>query len=214
MTTRDGRHFIVVIHASEVKKIFSWVLKQPNKETGGDLFGSWHERHNGSETNLNIRHAIGAGKLCLRTSFSFCQDVQYSSRISTYLSEHHGMEHVAVWHLHHTGLDQPSAADEDAIWNTMPSHAINRFALIIAVIVDKSNVTLKCFLFEINEETTERLPVLLGKFRILSEPFSRCDVSEAELEEGAEFLPTAEELESFHIIETEESVMGYRKKNV
>ena len=96
----------------------------------------------------------------------------------------------------------------------MPSHAITRFALVIAVIVDKRNVALKCFLFEINEETNERLPVLLGKFRVLSEPFSRCDVSEAELEEGAEFLPTTEELESFHIIETEESVMGYRKKDV
>ena len=215
MTSHDGRRFIVVIRASEVKKIFCWVLKHPTEETGGDLFGSWHERHNGLETNLNIHHAIGAGKFCLRTSFSFCQDVQYSSRIATYLSEHHGMDHVAVWHSHHTGLDQPSVPDENAIWNTMPPHAINRFALIIAVIHDKSNVALKCFLFEINEETNERLPVLQGKFRVLPEPFSPGDVSEAALEEGAESsLPTAEELASFHIIETEESVMGCRKKNV
>jgi len=224
MSSRDGRSFIVAIPSSEIKKILSWVLKHPNEETGGDLFGSWHKEEDGVENKLNIRHVIGAGKLCRRTTFSFHQDVRYSSRIAAYLYQHHGIDHVAVWHTHHSALDQPSAPDENAIWSTMPSHALNRFALIIASIADKSNdgvicsVALKCFLFEVDESTNEHLPVLLGKFRVLHEQdrtaFFRSDVKEVELEAGAESLLTVEELESFDIIETETSIVGSRKKNV
>ena len=225
MSSRDGRRFTVVIPASEIKKIFSWVLKHPTEETGGDLFGSWDEEQDGLENKLNILHVVGPGKLCRRTTYSFHQDVRYSSRIATYLNEHHGMEHVAVWHSHQSGLDQPSAPDTNAIWGTMPSYAIKRFVVIIASIVDKSSeddispIALKCFLFEIDERTNKRFPVLLGKFRVLpedSKTVCSCgDIKEAEgVEADAESLLTAEELQTFEIIETETSVIGYRKQNV
>ena len=63
MVSRDERYFSVVIHANDVKKIFSWVLKHPAVETGGDLFGSWEEARSGLENTLNIQYVIGPGKL-------------------------------------------------------------------------------------------------------------------------------------------------------
>ena len=58
------------------------------------------------------------------------------------------------------------------VWETMSSHDISRFVLLIASIADRSKeaenaaVSLKCFLFEIDNKTEECLPVLLGKFRV------------------------------------------------
>lgn len=219
MSSLDGRHFTISIRASDIKKIFSWVLKHPAEETGGDLFGSWEESHNGLQNVLNIRYVIGPGELCRRTSFLFHQDVRYASKMEAYLKDQHGMEHVALWHSHLTVLDRPSNEDENMVWNTMPSHAINRFVLIIANVKDKSSgsvtVSLKCFLFEIDKKTDECLPVLLGKFRILSDknntdPDCTSDAQKVELE-GAEGLITEEELSSFDITETETSVIGCKK---
>jgi len=103
MCSRD-RRFIVEILASELKKIFSWVLKSPSEETGGDLFGLWNEGQDDSENKLCIYHVSGPGKLCRRTPFSFDQDVRYSNKIATYLSQQHGLDHVAVWHSHQSAL--------------------------------------------------------------------------------------------------------------
>ena len=104
----------------------------------------------------------------------------------------------------------------------MPSHDINRFVLIIASIADSSTesenaaVSLKCFLFEIDDKTEECLPVLLGKFRVLTaeetEQTHRFDLHDVELEAGAEFLIADEDLALFEITETETSVIGYRKR--
>ena len=220
MTSRDGRHFTVVIHADDVKKIFSWVLKHPTEETGGDLFGLWEKAHDGIGNTVNIHHVIGPGQLCRRTTFSFHQDVRYASQMEDYLDQHHGMEHVAIWHSHQSGLDRPSAEDEKMVWETMPSHDINRFVLIIANIADRSSecvaVSLKCFLFEIDGKTEECLPVLLGKFRVLSAEETmltdRCDLHDVKLQAGAECLITEDDLASLEITETEPSIMGYRKK--
>lgn len=218
MSSRDGRRFTVAIQANDVKKIFSWVLKHPAEETGGDLFGSWKETHDGLENALNIRYVIGPGELCRRTSLSFHQDVRYASKMEDYLKDQYDIEHVALWHSHLTVLDRPSTEDENMVWNTMLSHAINRFVLVIANVIDgiseRITVSLKCFLFEIDKETDECLPVLLGKFRVSSEKLNKADrtsdVQEVELE-GAECLITEEELESFDITETETSVIGCRK---
>ena len=216
MVSRDERCFIVVIHANDIKKIVSWVLKHPAEETGGDLFGSWEEAHE-AENTLNIQYVIGPGELCRRTTFSFHQDVRYASKMEVYLNDHKGMEHVALWHSHQTSLDQPSTEDENMVWNTMPSHDINRFVLMIANIADRSServcVTLKCFLFQIDQKTDERLPVLLGMFRVVSvdqNEADRNDIQRVELE-GAECLITEKEFASVKITETETSVIGCRK---
>jgi len=217
MVSRDKRCFSVVIHANDVKKIFSWVLKHPAEETGGDLFGFWEEVHEGLENTLNIQYVIGPGKLCRRTTFSFHQDVPYASKIEAYLNGQHGMEHVALWHSHQNALDQPSTVDEAMVWNTMPSHDINRFVLIIANITDRSServsVALKCFLFQIDEKTDECLPVLLGKFRVVSTEQNKLDSSDVQRVEleAAECLIAEEEYSRFDITVTETSVIGCRK---
>ena len=217
MYSRD-RRFTVEIPASELKKIFSWVLKSPSKETGGDLFGLWSERQDDLENKLCIYHVSGPGKLCRRTPFSFDQDVRYSKRIATYLSQQHGLDHVAVWHSHQSALDRPSAPDEEAIWNTMRSLAINRIALFIASSVGKrkeddgiSSFVINNFLFETHEESNKCWPVLQGTFRILPEPSKKiCFHSEEEkasLEELAESLVTDKDIDMIDITVSETSVM-------
>ena len=218
MSSRDERRFTVFIHANEIKKIFACVLKHPSEETGGDFFGSWDETHDGLENTLNIRYVIGPGELCRRTTYSFHQDVRYASKMKAYLKDQHDMEHVALWHSHLTVLDRPSTEDEKMVWNTMPSHAINRFVLVIANIIDYDEssesvrVSLKCFLFEVDKKTDECLPVLLGRFRVLSEKKQKdrtTDVQGVALE-GAECLITEEELAAFDVTETETSVIGLK----
>ena len=104
----------------------------------------------------------------------------------------------------------------------MPSHDISRFVLLIASIADRSResenaaVSLKCFQFEIDDKTEECLPVLLGKFRVLTaeetEQTHRYGLHDIELVGGAEFLIADEDLALFEITETETSVIGYRKR--
>ena len=222
MSSSDGRKFTVFIRANDIKRIFSWVMKHPNLETGGDVFGLWEKSHNSLENILHIHYIIGPGQLCRRTTFSFHQDVRYASQMEDYFHRNHGMEHVALWHSHQSGLDRPSADDKKMVWETMPSHDINRFVLIIASIADSSKesentaVSLKCFLFEIDDKTEECLPVLLGKFRVLTAEETdwthHFDLHDVELEAGAEFLIADEDLALSEITETETSVIGYRKR--
>ena len=222
MSSSDGRKFTVFIRANDIKRIFSWVMKHPNLETGGDVFGLWEKSHNSLENILHIHYIIGPGQLCRRTTFSFHQDVRYASQMEDYFHRNHGMELVALWHSHQSGLDRPSADDKKMVWETMPSHDINRFVLIIASIADSSKesentaVSLKCFLFEIDDKTEECLPVLLGKFRVLTAEETdwthRFDLHDVELEAGAEFLIADEDLALSEITETETSVIGYRKR--
>ena len=218
MCSRE-RRFTVEIPASDLKKIFSWVLKSPSEETGGDLFGSWNEGRDDLENKLRIYHVSGPGKLCRRTPFSFDQDVRYSNKIATYLSEQHGLDHVAVWHSHQSALDRPSAPDEEAIWNTMRSLAINRIALFIASSVDKrkedddsSSFVINTFLFETNEKSNKCWPVLQGTFRILPEPSKKIcfhsDEEKASLEGLAENLVTDKDINMIDITVSETSVIG------
>ena len=222
MSLSDGRKFTVFIRVNDIKRIFSWVMKHPNLETGGDLFGLWEKFLNSLENILNIQYVIGPGQLCRRTTSSFHQDVRYASQMEDYFHRNHGMEHVALWHSHQSGLDRPSADDKKMVWETMPSHDIDRFVLIIASIADSSKesenaaVSLKCFLFEIDDKTEECLPVLLGKFRVLTAEETdwthHFDLHDVELEAGAEFLIADEDLALSEITETETSVIGYRKR--
>ena len=224
MYSRD-RRFTVEIPASELKKIFSWVLKSPSEETGGDLFGVWSDGQDDLENKLCIYHVSGPGKLCRRTPFSFDQDVRYSKKIVTYLSQQHGLDHVAVWHSHQSALDRPSAPDEEAIWNTMRSLAINRIALFIASSVDKrkedddiSSFVVNSFLFETQEKNNKCWPVLQGTFRILPEPSKKLcfhnDEEKASLEELAESLVTDNDSDMIDITVSETSVIGSLKRQL
>ena len=103
MSLSEGRKFTFFIRANDIKRIFSWVMKHQDLETGGDVFGLWGKSHNSLENTLNIHYIIG--RLCRRTTFSFHQDVRYASQMEDYFQRNHGMEHVALWHSHQGGLD-------------------------------------------------------------------------------------------------------------
>ena len=85
---------------------------------------------------------------------------------------------------------------------------------------ENAAVSLKCFPFEIDDKTEECLPVLLGKFRVLTAGETdwthRYGLHDIELVGGAEFLIADEDLALFEITETETSVIviGKEKKTL
>ena len=162
---RDDRNFEVVIYEEDYKELCAWVLRKPNIETGGDLFGLWADKH-----KAVIQLALGPGKGCRRTSVSFYQDVKYLEQVGSYLTQREGICHIGEWHSHHQlGLARPSGGDENTVWNNMPTYNLSRFVIFIANI-DASRhsytVNIGCFLFEIDSKG-ERRPVLPGTFKIL-----------------------------------------------
>ena len=165
LITMKRRNFEVAIYEEDYKKLCAWVLRKPNIETGGDLFGLWVD-----EQKAVIQLALGPGKDCRRTTTSFYQDVRYLEDVGSYLTKKEGVCHIGEWHSHHQlGLARPSGGDENTVWNNMPTYKLSRFVIFIANIeasYHSYKVNIGCFLFEIDSEGN-RLPVLQGKFKIL-----------------------------------------------
>ena len=170
--SEQARIFNVLIYEEDYKQLCAWVLKKPNIETGGDLFGLWSDKR-----TAVIQLVLGPGKDCRRTSVSFYQDVNYLERVGSYLTHNEGVCHIGEWHSHHQlGLAQPSGGDENTVWNNMPTYNLKRFVIFIANIQSSKqsyNVNIGCFLFETDEQGN-RLDVLPGEFTILQKenPFS------------------------------------------
>lgn len=154
-----------MIYEQDYKELCAWVLKKPNIETGGDLFGLWADKH-----TAVIQLVLGPGERCTRTTASFYQDIDYLRRVGSYLTENEGVCHIGEWHSHHQlGLARPSGGDENTVWNNMPTYNLKRFVIFIANIQSsKQNykVNVGCFLFEIDDQG-KHMDVLPGKFTIL-----------------------------------------------
>ena len=154
-----------MIYEEDYKELCAYVLRKPNIETGGDLFGLWAD-----EYTAVIQLALGPGAGCKRTSVSFYQDVRYLEEVGSYLTQHEGVCHIGEWHSHHQlGLARPSGGDENTVWNNMPTYKLSRFVIFIANIEASQHsykVNIGCFLFEIDRKGY-RLPVLQGVFKIL-----------------------------------------------
>ena len=163
---QTGREFTAVIYESDYKELCSWVLKKPNIETGGDLFGLWADKY-----TAVVQLVVGPGNGCRRTSVSFYQDVNYLKQVGSYLTESEGLCHIGEWHSHHTlGLAKPSGGDENTVWSNMPTYRLKRFVIFIANItrLDKESLAkVGCFLFELDSKSGTERPVLQGKFKIL-----------------------------------------------
>ena len=163
--SQDNRSFNVVIYEQDYKELCAWVLKKPNIETGGDLFGLWADKH-----TAVIQLVLGPGERCTRTTVSFYQDIDYLRRVGSYLTENEGVCHIGEWHSHHQlGLARPSGGDENTVWNNMPTYNLKRFVIFIANIQSSKqsyNVNVGCFLFEIDDQG-KHMDVLPGKFTIL-----------------------------------------------
>ena len=182
----EKRIFNVMIYEEDYKELCAWVLKKPNIETGGDLFGLWADKH-----TAVIQLVLGPGKQCTRTTASFYQDIDYLRRVGSHLTQNEGVCHIGEWHSHHQlGLARPSGGDDNTVWNNMPTYNLKRFVIFIATIESSKhsyNVNVGCFLFEIDDQG-KHMNVLPGKFTILGKnsPLSgKREVTE-ERKKGAE----------------------------
>ncbi|XP_015751492.1 PREDICTED: uncharacterized protein LOC107331429 isoform X2 [Acropora digitifera] len=179
-------NFEVLIYEKDFRELCAYVLMKPEIETGGDLFGLWHDEH-----RAVIQVALGPGKECMRTTASFYQDVNYLANVGTYLTEKEGLCHIGEWHSHHQlGLAKPSSGDKATVWNNMPTYQLSRFVLFIANIEasdETFKVNFRCFLFEIDNNGYQ-LPVLPGEVKILhsQNPFSQKNEVRLERINGAE----------------------------
>ena len=139
-----------------------------------------------------IQLALGPGKGLRRTSASFYQDVKYLENVGSYLTENEGVCHIGEWHSHHQlGLARPSGGDENTVWNNMPTYNLSRFVIFIANIEASRQtytVNIGCFLFQIDTDKGNQLPVKEGKFKILhaENPFSQKKEVKKKRSEGAE----------------------------
>lgn len=192
----------MAIYGSEYKQICAWVFKNQDLETGGDLFGLWHDDH-----TAVIQFVLGPGKNCQRTTTSFFQDVEYLEKVGSHLTGKDGLCHIGEWHSHHKiGLKEPSSGDERTVWTNMPKYGLSRFVLFIANFeTHKSaydSVGVGCFLFEGSETSHRRL--LSGRFKLLptESPFRSTFARNSNLMEGAEGLNEDNEIKSLDEVVT------------
>ena len=138
---RLGPPSAAMIYGSELHAIQEHVLRYPDLETGGSLYG-WY-----SETGLPIiALATGPGRNAMHEATRFHADEQYSMEIGRKMIDH-GLQHVGEWHSHHTlGLAQPSGIDCRAMKTSLSGSSVKRFLCGIANIVD-DKVTFNLFFF-------------------------------------------------------------------
>ncbi len=130
-----------MIYGSELKAVQGHVLRYPDLETGGSLYG-WY-----SETGLPIiALATGPGKKAMHEATRFHADENYSMAIGLRMINH-GLQHIGEWHSHHVlGLAQPSGIDCNAMQTSVSGSPTRRFLCGIANITD-DGVTLNLFFF-------------------------------------------------------------------
>jgi hypothetical protein len=134
--------FIIYMFPQDTENMKKWVLKYPEKETGGDLFGLWSEGE-----NAVIHVVLGPGRECTHGDYHFYQDVSYLEKVGTLLTEDYMLGHIGEWHSHHQlRLDEPSEGDCRTVKRNFPRGSCG-FFLMIANIVSKDNVKFSPYIF-------------------------------------------------------------------
>lgn len=134
--------FKVFVFQEDYQMMTNLVLRYPNLETGGDLFGLWT-----TDGNAILHVVLGPGQNCKRTGASFFQDISYLKRNGELLTEDYMLCHIGEWHSHHRlGLFQPSGGDSSTVIRNYP-HGVCGFLLIIANIVSSHEVKLSPYLY-------------------------------------------------------------------
>lgn len=137
-----SRSFSMYMFEEDIELIRSWVLKYPDHETGGTLFGLWT---NGRNPIVHI--TLGPGENCRRTGFSFYQDLSYLERVGNILTRDYMLCHIGEWHSHHRlGLDRPSGGDVSTVVRNFPT-GVCGFLLMIVNIISRTEVKLSPFMF-------------------------------------------------------------------
>ena len=138
-----NRHDLkVFMFEEDYQMMVNMVLKYPDLETGGDLFGLWTT--NGDA----VLHVIfGPGQNCKRTGTSFYQDIAYLQRNGELLTEDYMLCQIGEWHSHHQlHLFQPSGGESSTVIRNYPP-GVCGFLLIIANIVSSQRVQLSLYLY-------------------------------------------------------------------
>lgn len=122
------RNFLVT-WASELRAIASeasvWSV-----ETGGDLFGRWHDVP-------TVYLATKAGPNAQRNHAHFRLDVEYLRRLSEILASSWGLRYFGDWHSHHRlGLSAPSGGDRRRIVSIAGRNQFPAMSEIIVTLED------------------------------------------------------------------------------
>ena len=140
----------VYMFEEDIAMVQNLVLRYPDLETGGDLFGLWT-----TEGDAVLHIVLGPGKNCSRTDVSFNQDIPYLQRNGELLTENYMLGHIGEWHSHHQlRLFKPSHGDSSTVIRHFPKGAVYGFLLIIANIVAPNEVKLSPYLYTENSTFT------------------------------------------------------------
>ena len=168
----------VYFYKNDFNRVCEEIYLNPHIETGGNLFGLWT-----TEEHVVVHAALGPGEKCKRTNVSFHQDIEYLSRVGTFLNKKFMLCHIGEWHSHHQlSLNKPSSGDSRTIRQNYPN-GVKTFLLIIGNIVDNDRVVLSPYFFSENGNTCEK-----GKFEVLDEdsPFTTNSMIAEKMNEKAE----------------------------
>ena len=144
-------HSFVVTWESELRAIAAeasaWSV-----ETGGDLFGRWHEVP-------IIFLATKAGPGAERDHAHFRLDVEYLRHLSEVLAANWGMRYFGDWHSHHRlGLSAPSRGDRQRIVRIGARNQFSAMSEIIVTLEDARNeprIRIHPWLYDFSTDETQ-----------------------------------------------------------
>lgn len=178
------RDFKVYLFEEDQKMMEDLVLRYPDIETGGDLFGLWT-----AEGDAVLHIVLGPGQGCKRTDVSFYQDIPYLQRNGELLTQNYMLCHIGEWHSHHQlRLSHPSHGDSSTVIRNYPGHNTCGFLLIIANILSLSRrqVTLSPYLYTANSRNSFDLKGTIVPLRRFGNAFKKDLVIQSSMEKGME----------------------------
>ena len=178
------RDFKIFLFEEDQKMMEDLVLRYPDIETGGDLFGLWT-----TEGDAVLHIVLGPGQGCRRTDVSFYQDIPYLQRNGELLTQNYMLCHVGEWHSHHQlRLSQPSHGDSSTVIRNYPSRDACGFLLIIANILSLplKQVTLSPYLYTASSRNTFDQKGTIVPLRRFGNAFKRDLVIQRSMEKGME----------------------------
>ena len=178
------RDFKIYLFEEDQKMMEDLVLRCPDIETGGDLFGLWT-----TEGDAVLHIVLGPGQGCKRTDVSFYQDIPYLQRNGELLTQNYMLCHIGEWHSHHQlRLCQPSQGDSSTVIRNYPGRDACGFLLIIANILSlaRRQVTLSPYLYTANSRSSYDLKGTIVPLRRYGNAFKKEQVIQRSLEKGME----------------------------
>lgn len=125
-------------------------------ETGGDLFGRWHDIP-------SLFLATKAGPNAKRDHAHFRLDVDYLRRLSETLANDWALRYFGDWHSHHRlGLSRPSGGDQKRIFNLAARNQFLGMAEIIVTLEEGRQepiVRIHPWIYDLPTDETEPHPL-------------------------------------------------------